>query len=69
MLNVNWGKIHSIILCHLSWLRKLPPTHTHPLKTIHEFLKPYGWVGHTYMRGGVGHTWDQVGHAGRQHKN
>ena len=35
------GKIHSIILCHLSWLKKLCPAHTHPLKTICEFLKPY----------------------------
>ena len=68
MLNVNWEKIHSIILsvtchglrnfspynkwgdvyniinniiCHLSWLNKLSPTHTHPLKTIREFLRPY----------------------------
>ena len=42
MLNVNWEKIHSIILsltCH--GLRKLSPAHTHPLKTSHEFLKPY----------------------------
>ena len=28
-------------ICHLSWLKKLSPTHTHPLKTICEFLKPY----------------------------
>ena len=28
-------------ICHLSWLKKLSPTHTHPLKTSHEFLKPY----------------------------
>ena len=42
MLNVNWEKIHSIILsvtCH--GLRNFVPTHTHPLKTIREFLKPY----------------------------
>ena len=26
---------------HLSWLKKLSPTHTHPLKTSHEFSKPY----------------------------
>ena len=42
MLNVNWEKIHSIILsvtCH--GLRNFAPAHTHPLKTIHEFLKPY----------------------------
>ena len=42
MLNVNWEKIHSIILsvtCH--GLRNFAPTHTHPLKTIHEFSKPY----------------------------
>ena len=28
-------------MCHLSWLKKLSPTHTHPLKPILEFLKPY----------------------------
>ena len=42
MLNVNWEKIHSIILsvtCH--GLRNFAPTHTHPLKTSHEFLRPY----------------------------
>ena len=31
----------NIIICHLSWLKKLSPTHTHPLVSIHEFLKPY----------------------------
>ena len=44
MLNVNWEKIHSIILsvtCH--GFRNLPLTHTHPLTTICEFLKPW-WV-------------------------
>ena len=42
MLNVNWEQIHSIFLsvtCH--GLRNFAPTHTHPLKPIHEFLKPY----------------------------
>ena len=42
MLNVNWEKIHSIILsvtCH--GLRNFAPAHTHPLKTIHEFSEPY----------------------------
>ena len=42
MLNVNWEKIHSIILsvtCH--GLRNFAPAHIHPLKTIHEFSKPY----------------------------
>ena len=41
-LNVNCIK-NSLnnFICHLSWLKKLSPTHTHPLKTIHEFLKPY----------------------------
>ena len=42
MLNVNWEKIHSIILsvtCH--GLRNFAPTHTHPLKTIRELSKPY----------------------------
>ena len=28
-------------ICHLSWLRKLSPTHTHPLIFIHEFSEPY----------------------------
>ena len=28
-------------ICHLSWLEKLSPTHTHPLISIHEFSKPY----------------------------
>ena len=28
-------------MCHLSFLKKLSPTHTHPLISIHEFLKPY----------------------------
>ena len=42
MLNVNWEKIHSIILsltCH--GLRNYAPAHTHSLKTFHEFSKPY----------------------------
>ena len=42
MLNVTCKKIHSIILsvtCH--GLRNFAPAHTHPLKTICEFLKPY----------------------------
>ena len=29
------------IICHLSWLNKLSPAHTHPLISISEFLKPY----------------------------
>ena len=41
MLNVNWEKIHSIILCHLSWLKKLSTAHTHPLVSIHEFSIAY----------------------------
>ena len=28
-------------ICHLSWPRKLSPTHTYPLISICEFLKPY----------------------------
>ena len=28
-------------ICHLSFLKKLFPTHTHPLISIHEFLKHY----------------------------
>ena len=42
MLNVNWEKIHSVILsvtCH--GLRNFASAHTHPPKTIHEFSKPY----------------------------
>ena len=42
MLNVNWEKIHPIILsvtCH--GLRNFASAHTHPPKTIHEFSKPY----------------------------
>ena len=39
------GKIILLILfnfiCHLSWLKKLSPTHTHPFISICEFLKPY----------------------------
>ena len=41
MLNVNWEKIHSIILsvtCH--GFRNFAPAHTHPLVSIHEFSKP-----------------------------
>ena len=42
MLNVNWEKIHSIILSVTCYgLRNFAPAHTHPLKTSHEFLKPY----------------------------
>ena len=42
MLNVTWDK-NSLnnFICHLSWFKKLSPAHTHPLKTIHEFSKPY----------------------------
>ena len=42
MLNVNLHK-NSLnnFICHLSWFKKLSPTHTHPLKTICEFSKPY----------------------------
>ena len=28
-------------ICHLSWLKKLSPAHTHPLISIHEFLIAY----------------------------
>ena len=28
-------------ICHLLWLEKISPTHTHPLISIHKFLKPY----------------------------
>ena len=45
MLNVNWGK-NSLnnFISHLSWLlRNFPLTHTHPLKTSHEFFETL-WV-------------------------
>ena len=29
------------LICHLSWFKKHPPTHTHPLISICEFTKPY----------------------------
>ena len=42
MLNVNWENIHSIILSvTCDGLRNFASAHTHPLKTIHEFSKPY----------------------------
>ena len=71
MLNVNCMKIHSIILSHLSWFKKLSSTHTHPLVSTHGFLKPYGveWVIHGW--GGVEWViqgWGGVGHAVRQPK-
>ena len=28
-------------ICHLAWPEKISPTHTHPLISICEFLKPY----------------------------
>ena len=31
----------SIFICHLSFIKKLFPTHKHSLVCIHEFLKPY----------------------------
>ena len=41
-LNVNWKKNSlSNFICNLSWLKKLPPNHTHPLISIHKFSKPY----------------------------
>ena len=33
-------KFPQYFMCQLSWLKKLSPTHTHPLKTIREFSKP-----------------------------
>ena len=42
MLNVTCIKILlSNFISHLSWLKKLSPTYTHPLVSIHEFSKPY----------------------------
>ena len=41
MLNVNWEKIHPILSVTCHGLRNFAPAHTHPLKTIHEFSKPY----------------------------
>ena len=31
-------------ICHLSFLKKLSSTHTHPHISIREFLKPYDWL-------------------------
>ena len=64
-------KIHSIILCHFSWFKKLLSTHTHPLVSTHEFLKHYGveWVIHGW--GGVEWViqgWGGVGYAVKQPK-
>ena len=41
MVKCKLGKIDSIILCHLSFLKKLSPYYTHPHVSICEFLKPY----------------------------
>ena len=42
MLNVNWKKIHSIILSvTCDGLRNFAPAHTHPQKTILEFSIDY----------------------------
>ena len=40
-MKVNWEKIHTNFISHLSWLEKLSPIHTHPLISIHEFLIAY----------------------------
>ena len=37
-------KITNNFICHLSFLKKLSPTHTHPLLSIHELLNPYVWL-------------------------
>ena len=41
MLNLNWEKIHPIILCHSSWLKKISPAHRHPVISIREYLIAY----------------------------
>ena len=38
---LNWKKLLHNFICHLSFLKKLSPTHTPPLISICEFLKPY----------------------------
>ena len=39
---MNWKeKSLNNFTCHLSFLKKISPTHTHPLISICEFLKPY----------------------------
>ena len=40
------GKKNSIsdFICHLSWFKKLSPTHTHALISICKFLKPYKFL-------------------------
>ena len=63
MLNVNWENFHSIILCvTCHGLRNFAPAHTHPLKTIHEFLKPYEllyfWVRVTHKM--LNENWEKI---------
>ena len=38
---MNWKKLLYNFICHLSFIKKLFPTHTHALISICEFLKPY----------------------------
>ena len=61
-MNVNWEKIHSIILCVTCYgLRNFVPAHTHPLKTSHEFLKSYEiifWVRVTHKMLNV--NWEKI---------
>ena len=38
----------SNFICHLSFLKKLSPTHAHPLTSICEFLKPYDLLFHEF---------------------
>ena len=39
--NMNCKKSLNNYICHLSWLKKLSPTHTNPLIFIHEFSETY----------------------------
>ena len=81
---MNWKKNHSIILCHLSFLKNIPPPiHILPYPN-HEFSKPYrllflefesflkcdkhGWVGHAGIEWGEAYR-GGVGYAEKQLKN
>ena len=39
--NMNCKQSLNNYICHLSWLKKLSPTHTHPLIFICEFAESY----------------------------
>ena len=49
-INMNWKKKLKNFICHLSWFIKLSSTHTHPLISICEFLKPYELLLQVYSQ-------------------